>query len=68
MSCNLLMLAHLFQSDDELVDLNDIVIYPGCPVLFKEVQVTSGCSYKSKDKGNRKSGRRLKGFLSHSYQ
>lgn len=46
----LLYEAYFFQSNDELVDLNDIVIYPGCPVFFKEVQVTSGCSYKSRER------------------
>lgn len=43
--------AHLFQPNHELVDLDDVVIYPGCPVLFKQVQVTSGRSCGGKRRG-----------------
>lgn len=43
--------AHLFQPNHELVDLDDIVIYPGRPVLLKQVQVTSGRSLGRKQRG-----------------
>lgn len=42
--CVLLLKAHLFQSDDQLVDLNNIVIYPSSTMLFKVLYMTSGCS------------------------
>lgn len=43
--------AHLFQSDDELVDLNDVVIYSGCPVFFEVVHMASGGTYIRKERG-----------------
>ena len=41
---NTILNAHLFQSDDELVDFNDVVVYPGSTMLFKVLHMTSGCS------------------------
>lgn len=59
-----MLCPHLFQSDDELVDLNHIVVYSGCPVLFEQVKVTSGRACKYDDRGNHKS-QCLKGCFSY---
>lgn len=45
-----LLKAHLFQSDDQFVDFDDVVVYPGSTMLFKVLYMTSGCSWKEWDK------------------
>lgn len=51
--------ANLSQSNDELVDLDDVVIDPSGAVFLEDVQVAPGCSYgKARGKrGSRQSSR-----------